>query len=164
VTLFDVGDRGATLSPDGLYRYDLTRRWSDVGGTVLWIMLNPSRADADADDPTIRRVVRFSKRWHFGSAVVVNLFAYRSTSPAALSSVDDPVGPDNDLAIARHLEDAHRVVAAWGQYGKLGDRARVVAELAREYDQQLLCLGRTQAGAPRHPLYVKGDVELERWP
>ena len=143
----------ATLSPCGRYRYDLTRRWGD-GPTLLWVMLNPSTADASEDDPTIRRCIGFSKRDGYGSLTVVNLFAYRATDPKALVTVVDPEGPDNWWHIQQAVRSSDAVVFAWG-----------AAQIPREHHiwhggaliPSPLCLGHTKKGAPRHPLYVKGD-------
>ncbi len=89
----------AVLSECARYRYRLDRAWErdDHGlGTVTWVMLNPSTADADVDDPTIRRCIGFSKAWGYNALTVVNLFAWRATSPRDLCAVEDPVGPDNE--------------------------------------------------------------------
>jgi hypothetical protein len=85
------GDRGATLSDCGRYRYRLWRRWAD-GPTVLFVMLNPSTADADVDDPTIRRCIGFARSWGAGALEVVNLYAWRATQPAELKAAVGPVG------------------------------------------------------------------------
>src|SRR5262245_13227298 len=106
----------AELSPCGRYRYALTRTWGDPKKVVCWVMLNPSTADADQDDPTIRRCLGFSRAWGAGGLVVVNLFALRATDPDQLRIAADPVGPDNDS----HLSTAafgRLVVAAWGARG-----------------------------------------------
>lgn len=85
--------RAAVLSPCGRYRYELTRRWAP-GPLVGWVMLNPSRADAHTDDPTVRRCVGFAHRWGYGGLIIRNLYALRATDPAALADHLDPVGPD----------------------------------------------------------------------
>src|SRR5437870_2889354 len=90
-----VAERDAKISDCGRYRYTLTRRVG-VGGPLVWVMLNPSTADAEVDDPTIRRVMKFTEASDCGLAIVVNLFALRSPSPKALRGHADPVGPDND--------------------------------------------------------------------
>jgi hypothetical protein len=152
--------RGAELSEDGVYRYELTRRWSTAPRDV-WIMLNPSTADADLDDPTIRRCIGFSRRWGAGAISVVNLFALRAVDPNALRRHPDPIGPDNDTAIARAVQVARgtggRVIAAWGTHVMTVHRARRVRPLIGE---PLLALGLTRGRHPRHPLYVRGDAQL----
>ncbi|HEX6285988.1 MAG TPA: DUF1643 domain-containing protein [Acidimicrobiia bacterium] len=140
------------------YRYWLTRVW-DVGQPpVSWVMLNPSTATETVDDPTIRRVVAFSRLWGFGSALVVNLFALRSVSPETLARHPDPVGPENDSAIERAIGSADLVVVAWGNHGlKLNPKTRTprsseVAALLSGVNPR--CLGLTASGQPRHPLYL----------
>ena len=152
-TLFDLDGRTATISDCGQYRYDLGRRWAP-GPRLLWVMLNPSTADAMEDDPTIRRCIGFSKRDGYGSLIVVNLYAYRATNPKALLTADDPEGPDNWWHIQRAVRSSDAVVYAWGATTMPSDRhlwhggALIPSPL---------CLGHTKAGHPRHPLYVKGD-------
>lgn len=158
----------ATVSPCGKYRYDLTRTWSDGGGIALFIMLNPSTADATIDDPTIRRCIGFAKREHCGGLAVVNLFARRATVPDLLLGCENPTGPDNQATIRRWLSDerVYVVIAAWGAWWRAQrDRpARLNVEgLARDAGRTLYCLGKTKDGDPRHPLYVKGDAPLQEY-
>ena len=156
------GPSWATISADQTYRYELGRSWSD-GPLDVWIMLNPSTATADVDDPTIRRCIGFSRGWGAGALAVVNLFALRSTDPKALLRHPDPIGPVNDeyIAEAASLADVEggRVIAAWGAHVMAAERGRQVRRVAGG----LLALGMTKAGAPRHPLYVRGDAELSPW-
>jgi hypothetical protein len=153
----------AVLSPDRVYRYSLTRVWDVDGPPLVWVGLNPSTADADTDDPTIRREVDFTKRWGFGGLIKVNLFAFRATKPAALVGQSDPIGPDNDATLWQQSEDCE-VVAAWG--GSLPDywrpRAHAIAHRLRK-DRRTFTLGFTKTGQPRHPLYVPRTVTLTRW-
>lgn len=151
----------AYISADGLYRYDLLREWEVEGPDpqICWVMLNPSTADATQDDPTIRRCVGFSKAWGFGSLIVVNLFALRSTDPKALLSSDvSPIGPENDACIERAVWEADCVMAAWGTKGGYLNRAAKVTDLIVRTGRTIHCLARTKDGHPKHPLYVKGDV------
>lgn len=137
--------RYADISPCGLYRYSLTRVWAN-GRLVAWVMLNPSTADAREDDPTIRKVMGFSKAWGYAGCVVVNLFALRSTDPRALQSAADPFGPENHRALDEYTYSGP-TVAAWGDSGgRLIERA--VRRLPRV---PMLCLGTTKSGNPRHP-------------
>ena len=160
-------ERGAVLSDNGLYRYELTRRWDD-GQSVLWVMLNPSTADADIDDPTIRRCVNFTKSWGYGGIKVVNLYAFRATDPGhlrdAFEAGIDPVGPDNAETLRGALAayTTAFVVAAWGTKAD-PHRVAGLATMAIRARRQLRALGITKDGHPRHPLYVKGDAELIVW-
>src|SRR3954468_18218250 len=110
--------RGAILSDDGLYRYRLWRIWDDLAPVMVWVMLNPSTADADVDDPTIRKCIGFAKRHRHGGIILANLFAWRTTDPRELPRAADPVGPAND----EHIRWACRapllatVVAGWGSH------------------------------------------------
>jgi len=118
----------------------------------VFVMLNPSTADAEQDDPTIRRCAGFARAWGFGGMTVVNLFAFRATDPARLRRARDPVGRDNDHHIATAARGAGMVVLAWGVHGALDGRDRVVAALLA--DVRPRCLGTTRGGYPRHPLYL----------
>lgn len=155
----------AILSPDGLYRYFLRR---DLGGDedkhVLFVMLNPSRADAVEDDPTIRRCIGFARREGAAALGVVNLYAYRSPTPTVLRSVADPVGPENEEHLIAALRTHDVVICAWGaDEGPIRGRSRGVARLALREQKLLWCLGTTRHGHPRHPLYLAGDTPLAPW-
>jgi hypothetical protein len=158
-----LGDGGAAwFSPDRRYRYLLTRRWGDPRPWMTFIMLNPSTADAFADDPTIRRCVSFARREGCGGLSVLNLFAWRATDPRALRDCGDPVGPGNDHFIAGNAQDS-LVVAAWGAHAAAAERGRQVGGLLAESGVRLKCLGVTGDGSPRHPLYVRADAPLLPW-
>jgi hypothetical protein len=149
----------ARMSADGRYRYTLTRRWGD-GPPMVWIMLNPSTADHILNDPTIARVINFTAREGRKALTVVNLFAYRATNPADLLTVDEPIGPDNDEAIALAVEDQPTVVAAWGAHGSMASRDRAVMRLLASAGVEPVCLGVTITGMPRHPLRLHADTPL----
>jgi len=153
--------REATFSKDLLYRFDLTIHERKGFGRILWIMLNPSTADELADDPTIRRCRGFSADWGFGLVQIVNLFALRSTNPWVLKASADPVGPSNDEWIRSAAYSASKIVVGWGVHGALLDRGEQVSRLLA--DRELLCLGRTKEGFPKHPLYLRNDSKLEPW-
>jgi hypothetical protein len=148
-------DGAAIFSACGRYRYTLNRIWEPTRRTVLFVGLNPSTATAKIDDPTIRRCVRFARDWGFGSVVMANLFAYRSTCPSILPRVHDPVGPRNNwwLSFLRNRVDL--VIAAWGVSGQLLARDRQVIEAF----PSMHCLGLTKNGFPKHPLYLSATTE-----
>jgi hypothetical protein len=145
----------AGLSRCKRYRYWLKRRWDD-GPEVTFIGLNPSTADANTDDPTLRRIMGFSHEWGFSAVTVINLFAWRSRYPKALLSVTDPVGPRNNYWIKKLCQGTKPVVAAWGNGGDLRARNQYVLTTIPE----LYCLGKTGRGHPRHPLYAPANCRL----
>ncbi len=155
------------------YRYTLSRdigRHSpglfEAGSTpgpqrVLFCMLNPSTANDLTDDPTVRRCIGFARRWKARELCVVNLFAARATDPRQLRRMADPVGAINDDVIRHEARTADLVVAAWGRHGSYLGRDQVVLEiLSRQGD--VWALGLTADGAPKHPLYVRGDAVLRK--
>lgn len=155
--------RTAVISDDGLYRYKLTRTWDAATEHRLFVMLNPSTADADIDDPTIRRCMGFARRDGFGGIVVLNLYAFRATDPKQLKSAIDPVGPENDETLRRELvfawRNGHKPIAAWGANAEL-ERVEDVRDLSFV---DWYALGLTKSGQPRHPLYLPGDAPLIEW-
>ena len=158
------GTRGiAAFSEDRRYRYTLFRTWDEAGPQIAWVQLNPSTADADQDDPTIRRDIAFSKAWGYGSLVILNLFGLRATDPRALYDSEDPIGPENDAFLRLVRATNVPVVCAWGVHGAYMDRGAAVAKLLSAGGVDLRCLGLTQAGHPKHPLYLASATPLERF-
>ena len=145
-----------------LYRYLLQRSFPGPGGTIMWVMLNPSTATNTMDDPTIRRCMGFARGWGFSEMTVGNLFARRATSPKDLLKAQDPVGPHNDEMLVQMASEADLIVAAWGNHGSYRGRDRRVLFLLKEYD--IFRLGALTAKAqPRHPLYVAGSTDPVLW-
>lgn len=147
------------ISDCGKYRYTLTRSWGD-GLRLHFIMLNPSTADAENDDRTISRCIRFAKRENYGGLVVLNLFAFRATNPKDMEKADDPVGPNNVEILKECLADSVKTVCAWGAHSMAANTKYESVRLLRDYVGDTYCLGHTSKGYPRHPLYVKGDQPL----
>jgi len=150
----------AVLSADGVYRYLLTRIWQPARPLAVWIMLNPSTADANHDDPTLRRVTTFTRRAGCGGLAVVNLYALRSTDPAALRDHPDPVGPLNDAFVRRATAEAGLVICAWGGSFPAPDRAQAVTRLLARTGARLRCLGTTTSGQPKHPVRLPNATPL----
>lgn len=171
---------GAIITECGEYRYVLTRNvpyntiMHDANRPCTFIMLNPSTADAEADDPTIRRCMSFARAFEASELVVVNLFAYRATEPDDMFAAHDPVGPLNDRYIRNMLGHTYRArggaVIACGTAGKnnaqrdlFRQRVRSVRRIAQDCGVVLHALGTTKEGWPRHPLYLPSDAEPLPW-
>ncbi len=160
----------ALLSACGTYRYWLTRDTDTIDSfdsVAIFVMLNPSTADASLDDPTIRRCIGYARTWQCRGLVVANLYALRATNPDELWSHRDPVGEANDAHLAGLPEQygQDRIICAWGAHAR-PERVARFRELmwARGATDRLYCLGVTKDGAPRHPLYMRKDAEPVRWP
>lgn len=149
----------AAVSENKQYRYSLLRLWDIELPRICFVMLNPSTADGEKDDPTIRKCIGFAKKLGYGSLDVVNLYAYRSTDPKELRKIAYPVGPENDKYIQAAIARSYLVVAAWGINATDPVRVNEVLDLIGS----AMCLGRTNKGAPRHPLFVPYNTELIRY-
>lgn len=150
--------KAAYLSADGLYRFALHRWWGD-GIRLGFVMLNPSTADAEIDDPTIRRCMGFARTLGFDGIRVVNLYAYRATKPADLWKADEPTGGDHNDDLLREIlrQAKHQpLIAAWGANARPDRVAQFMSWSGSEHVQ---ALGLTKAGAPRHPLYLRADAQ-----
>lgn len=151
-------------SPARTYRYLLTRIWDPTVKPLVFLMLNPSTADALTDDPTIRRLAGpngFARREGAGGVVVVNLFSLCSPHPKDLLTHPNPVGPHGDAFIRQASAMGNGLVVAWGAFPVAADRARAVVADLRRRGVALSCLGTTSAGMPRHPLYLPSKAALE---
>ena len=168
-----LNDRGALLSRDRRYRYLLWRFWgvSTLLRLVAFIGLNPSTADENEDDPTIRRCIGFAKAWGYEGILMVNLWGFRATEPKDLmleaAFGKDIRGPANYDWVRWACRRAELVVASWGADGSWDEGAEYCVKKIRPIlnDRQtpLFCLGETKAGQPRHPLYLKKTTKPVVW-
>lgn len=150
--------KSAWLSDCGVYRYSLNRTWDTALPVLMVVMVNPSTADADIDDPTILTLIARARLWGFGGIRVVNLFSLRSSTPGVLAKNPNAFGPLNADALTHVLQFAERndawILAAWGNNCMVdGGRTRDMFMLdAKGRGVELRCLGTTLAGHPKHPL------------
>jgi hypothetical protein len=152
------------FSPCRKYRYRLEHDWRDMlsaGKSIMWIGLNPSTADENDLDPTLRRIRGFSTDWGFDSFIMTNLFAYRATKRADMLRYSHPIGPDNDRILQECAESSQIIITAWGNDGSHMGRDRHVLSLLPR--KKVFCLGRNGDGTPCHPLYLAGSTKRERF-
>lgn len=157
----------AIISNCGKYRYRLERHTVGGGSTAI-IMVNPSTADADQDDATIRKLIGFGRRNRWGRVIVGNLFAFRATDVCELGRVNDPIGPENDDHLMRMLAECDQVVCAWGPISKQPkfqrNRFQNVLTLINGSGLDPYCIGPTaKCGHPKHPLMLAYDCQIVPW-
>src|ERR1700722_8072077 len=110
-----------TQTDDARYRFTLSRDWGAGQGRVCWIMLNPSTADDTRDDPTLKRIIKFSQSWGYRELVVVNLYPFRTSKPAECRKLIDwhneevsTVMSGNRIVVTETAKYSNLVIAAWG--------------------------------------------------
>lgn len=167
-TFIETAPGTAELSTCGRYRYQLSRTARVDDGTVLFIGVNPSTADAAEDDQTVRKWKGFTARWGYGAFLVGNLFAWRARHVQFLETATDPVGPENDYHLTAMIDRADLIVPCWGDLdnkipARLRPRADVVRALLRKGGRPVQCLGTTRGGHPRHPLTLGYVTPLRPW-
>lgn len=145
--------RFADISNDKKDRFSLSRIWDSKKPKALYIMLNPSYADDESDDPTIRRLIFFSKKFKFGGFYVTNLFTQITPYPKELN-MDNNSKKKNLIIISELIKKSDLIVYAWGN---------LVSEpmQLRKLIESPLCFGINKNGTPKHPLYLRSDTKLQ---
>ena len=152
--------RNAILSADRVQRFKLTRNWDLSLPMITWVLHNPSKADESADDPTVRKVIGFSRRWGYGGASIYNGIAARATNPSELKDI-----PWNSAENQRHLEGIHhedRVMCAWGNTDWPTTFSALISQLLSQKNY-LWCLGRTLSGNPKHPVRLGYNTQWQKF-
>lgn len=144
----------AVISDCGKFRYILRRSWNAARPVLGYVMLNPSTADAEKDDPTIRKCIGFADRLGYGAIVVTNLYAFRATSPADLKRAAYPVGPENDEFVAKAAREARDVICAWGANARGLVRPTETLRILASVGRPPLALRILPCGTPSHPLML----------
>ena len=137
------------------YRYQLWRIWDDKKPLVFFIGLNPSNADCKEDDKTIAKLMNFAKQWGYGGLYIGNLFAFVTPYPSELIKEKNPVGEDNDKHLKEMALKCEKTICIWGNDGVLQRRDEAVKALF----SKLYCIEKSKDNNPKHPLYLKSDLE-----
>ncbi|MES2634083.1 MAG: DUF1643 domain-containing protein [Pseudomonadota bacterium] len=158
----------AIISECGKYRYRLERTVAMEGPVYAFFGVNPSTADAELDDATVRKWTGFVKRWGGSRFIVGNVFAYRATDVRELAiAPGHAIGPEN----IRHLREiaaaADICVPCWGSRAKLPQELHPsLKHMERELratGKPLAHFGLTASGDPKHPLMLGYDTPLIDW-
>ena len=160
------------------YRWILKRELLIGEKTIVFIGLNPSKANSSTNDSTLSRIINFCSKWNYKNIYIVNLFGLISKSPSELSKSNDPIGSNNDLIILKSLEFWQQntncdLWLGWGDKGQLNGRDRKVLKFIKNfsdlksnennYSKRLLSLGLSKKGNPRHPLYMPNQSFLRKF-
>ena len=144
-------DSNAIFSEDRKHRYVLIRKWNLNKPSLMIISLNPSTADEEINDPTIRRCIGFAKQWGFGKLFVTNLFSFRATFPKDLFNCENPIGDKNDYWIKKLSKEVDKVILAYGNQGKFKNRHKEILKMINNP----YCIKKSKTGMPMHPLYLR---------
>lgn len=161
-THLDGAIAGCTLSRCGTYRYALWRIWDVSRPLWMMVLLNPSKATEEEDDPTITRCTRRAQKGGAGGLVVVNAGAIRETDSSKACASPDPIGPHNEAWVRSLIPTCSLHIAGWGPKAALfggGDR---ILHIFRTLDVPLYALSFNKDGSPSHPLYLSYDLQPER--
>jgi hypothetical protein len=164
--LFSQVSMTAVLLGEGdIYRVELRRVWDERVPLLVVTMLNPSRANHRRNDPTVLTLIHFAKLWGYGGLLVVNLYAFRSSSRAVMLAAPNRHCTANarylNAAIEYARSTTRRILVAWGTEGNAEGLADWFASRATLAGVELVCLGKTKAGEPKHPM-ARGQHRIPR--
>ncbi len=166
------------FSKCGTYRWILKRELLSGKKTVVFIGLNPSKANSSNNDRTLTRIINFCSRWNYKNIYLINLFGIIAKTPIQLSKSNNPIGENNDLIILKSLEFWRKntncdLWLGWGDNGQLNGRDLEVLKLIKNfsnfkskennYSKRVLSLGLSKKGNPRHPLYMPNKSFLRKF-
>ena len=138
--------REAEFSIDKKDRYSLKREWDKSKNKILYIMLNPSLADDKNDDPTIRRLINFTKKFNYGGFLVGNIFTTITPNPKEIDK-SKGMSDKNFEKLLNLINKVDKIVYAWGNS----------VEEPQHLKELILspkCFGKNLNGTPKHPLYL----------
>jgi hypothetical protein len=161
----DVKSSAVFGGPDDCYRYRLIRTWDKTKPHAMFIMMNPSTADAMVDDRSVAKCGRFARTWGYGGIYVGNTFAYRATYKKDLRGVEDPIGPENDKHLIAMAKRAEKVIFAYGQPGHrtLRDEGPRLVKMLIDKGVKPHVLKLSNDGTPCHPLYLRKTLNPVLW-
>lgn len=149
-----------TAHIDGNHRYSLSRCWDDRFPAVMFIGVNPSRADATYNDATIIRCINFARTWGYGSLWFGNLYSFRTPYPSELiKNIDTAYNQTTNAELEKMIVQCDRIICAWGSWTFIKERAKDVLALVMQHKAPY-CLGCNRDGQPKHPLYLAKNTQM----
>ena len=133
-------------------RYYLKREWDNSKGLLLYLMLNPSIADEKKDDPTIRRLISFTKKFNYGGFLVGNIFTTITPNPKEIDRSKE-ISDKNFKELFKLINKVDQIIYAWGNTVE-------EPQLLKELVLNPKCFGKNLNGTPKHPLYLPKNSKL----
>jgi hypothetical protein len=138
---------------EGKRRYRLWRIWEPQKPLLLYVLLNPSHADADANDRTVAKLIQFTKNGGYGGFYLGNIHSYITSNPKKLIHHLIPDEKANIGHLKAMKSKCEKVVFGWGNAAEIPHWIKPIID--RPY-----CFGINHNGSPKHPLYLSYQTRL----
>lgn len=151
-------DKGAEFSFDKTHRYRLWRIWDKSLPKCLCIGLNPSNANENKDDPTIRNLIKVLTKLGYGGFYMMNCWTYISSKPELIKT--NSMNSWNTELLGVTAYECKEVIFCWGNFKIIKDSAK--DEELSEMFKNAKCFSKNKNGSPMHPMgftYQKGAYE-----
>ena len=148
------------------YRYILGTRGKNP---LICIGINPSTAEPDNLDNTLKSVERIALGNGFDSFIMFNVYAQRATNPDTMERTCNSLLHKENLEAFRYVLSISEKPAVWAAWGAIIEKrkylpacVRDMLEVGEEYGATWYCAGAiTKKGHPHHPLYLRKDEKIK---
>jgi len=152
------------FSPDQKYRYYLQRNFKkNAKNLLVFIMLNPSTANEQYNDPTVERCQNHALNKNYDGMIILNIFAYRTTNPKQLLQTKNPIGEKNNQTIINTIKKHQNIICAWGNHGKILNRSNEIKKILKKHRKKTQAFEITKQNEPKHPLYIPYNKKLKQY-
>ena len=148
------------------YRYILGTRGKNP---LICIGINPSTAEPDNLDNTLKSVERIALGNGFDSFIMFNVYAQRATNPDTMERNCNEMLHRENLEAFRYVLSISEKPAVWAAWGAIIEKRKYLSACVRdmlavgeEYGATWYCAGAiTKKGHPHHPLYLRKDEKIK---
>ena len=148
------------------YRYILGTRGKNP---LICIGINPSTAEPDNLDNTLKSVERIALGNGFDSFIMFNVYAQRATDPDTMERTCNLTLHKENLEAFRYVLSISEHPAVWAAWGAIIEKRKYLSacvrdmlEVGEEYGASWYCAGAiTKKGHPHHPLYLRKDEKIK---
>ena len=147
------------------YRYILGTRGQKP---LICIGINPSTAQPDHLDNTLKSVERIALGNGFDSFLMFNVYAQRATSPDDMEKTCNPLLHRENLEAFRYVLSLSEHPAVWAAWGAIIEKRAYLPLCLEDFllagearGARWYCAGAvSKKGHPHHPLYLRKDEKL----